>query len=409
MRLLHLSLTNFRNYARLELDVPTGIIVLQGDNAQGKTNLLEAIYYLSAMRSPRTKTDRELLNWLVVDDELPFTRLVAQIQRAEETEQIELSLVQSVRNSAKSDALALRRHIRINGVNKRMADAVGLLNAVLFLPQDIDLVSGAPHLRRRYLDDTISQIDAPYRRELQRYNRIVTRRNHLLKSLRNRSPDLSELVFWDRRLVQHGAYLIHRRQMAIQELNQAIQEIHSQLTNGQEWLQLQYSSSVQLEDQANVAYQMALPAENGAASGAGSSLEQVAALFSHQLRRVQAREMDRGVSMLGPHRDDLRFLVNGVDMNTYGSRGQQRTATLSLKLAEVEWIVRTKNDQPVLLLDDVISELDATHRGCLLEAVDAAQQVILTTTDLEHYGQGFLKRSSLWRVLAGRIEIVRPP
>jgi DNA replication and repair protein RecF len=406
MRLLHLSLTNFRNYARLELDVPAGIIVLQGDNAQGKTNLLEAIYYLSAMRSPRTKRDRELLNWLILDDELPFTRLVAQIQHAEESEQIELSLVQSIGKSMSSDALALRRHIRINGANKRMADAIGLLNAVLFLPQDIDLVSGAPKLRRRYLDDTISQIDAQYRRELQRYNRIVTRRNHLLKSFRGRSPDLSELVFWDRRLVQHGAYLIHCRQKTIQELNQAMQEIHPKLTNDQEWLQLQYSSSVRLEEQASIAYQMALPAEQSAALGAGNSPEQVAALFSQQLRRVQAKEMDRGVSMLGPHRDDFRFLVNGVDMNTYGSRGQQRTATLSLKLAEVEWIARAKNDQPVLLLDDVISELDAVHRSCLLEAVDAAQQVILTTTDLGHYGQGFLERASLWRVLAGRIETV---
>ncbi len=345
MRLLHLSLTNFRNYARLELDVPAGIIVLQGDNAQGKTNLLEAIYCLSAMRSPRTKTDRELLNWLVLDDELPFTRLVAQIQRAEETEQIELSLVQSGRNGVNSDALALRRHIRINGANKRMAEAVGLLNAVLFLPQDIDLVSGAPHLRRRYLDDVISQIDAQYRRELQRYNRIVTRRNHLLKSFRNRRPDLSELVFWDRHLVQHGAYLVHRRQLAIQKLNQAVQEIHSQLTGGREWLQLQYCSSFRLEDQDNIAYQMALPAERNTASGAGSSLEQVTALFLQQLRKTQAREMDRGVSMLGPHRDDFRFLVNGVDMNTYGSRGQQRTAALSLKLGEVEWIAGAKNDQ----------------------------------------------------------------
>ncbi len=409
MRLLHLSLTNFRNYARLELDVPAGTIVLQGNNAQGKTNLLEAIYYLSAMRSPRTKRDRELLNWLVLEDELPFTRLVAQIQRGEETEQIELSLVQSRRNSVNSDTLALRRHIRINGASKRMADAVGLLNAVLFLPQDIDLVSGTPQLRRRYLDDTISQVDSQYRRELQRYNRIVTRRNHLLKSFRGRSPDLSELVFWDRRLVQHGAYLIHRRQMAIQQLNQAIQEIHSQLSNEQEWLQLQYSSSVQLEDQSNVAYQMALPAEQSTALGASNSLEQVVASFSQQLRKVQAREMDRGVSVLGPHRDDFRFLVNGVDMNTYGSRGQQRTATLSLKLAEVEWIAQAKNDQPVLLLDDVISELDAMHRSCLLEAVDAAQQVVLTTTDLEHYGQGFLERASLWRVLAGRIETITLP
>jgi len=409
MRVLHLSLTNFRNYTRLELDLPAGIIVLQGDNAQGKTNLLEAIYYLSRIRSPRTKADRELLNWLVLQDDLPFARLVAQIQRGEDTDQIELSLVQRGGKNLGPDASALRKHIRINGANKRAAEAIGLLNAVLFLPQDINLVSSAPQLRRRYLDDTISQIDPLYRRELQRYNRVLTRRNYVLRSFRGQRPDPAQLVFWDQHLVEHGTYLIVRRQAAIQKLNEAIQRIHPKLTGEKEWLRLEYCSSVHLGSSPGVAYQIALPTEQSIPSGTEVSLPEVAASFSEQLREAQAKELAQGMSVIGPHRDDVRFLANGVDMNTYGSQGQQRTTALSLKLAEVEWVMRERNDKPVLLLDDVLSELDAMHRNCLLNTIDEAQQVIITSTDLRDFGEEFLARSSLWRVCAGRIEKLTPP
>jgi DNA replication and repair protein RecF len=408
MRVLQLGLTNFRNYTRLQLDLPAGTTVLQGDNAQGKTNLLEAIYYLSRIGSPRTRADRELVNWLVLDDDLPFARLVAQIQAGEETNQIELSLLQTNGNSLRSNASVLRKHIRINGVNRRTADAVGLLNAVLFLPQDIDLVSGAPQLRRRYLDETIPQIDPQYRRELRRYNRVLTRRNHLLRSFRGHGADPAQLVFWDQRLVEHGAYLIALRRQVLQQLSESAQNIHSQITGEREWLRLKYCSSVQLGGQPASVYQMALPTESRQSPQA-QTVPAIAALYSEQLRHSQARELEQGMSIIGPHRDDFQFLVNDVDMNTYGSRGQQRTAALALKLAEVEWITREKNDKPVLLLDDVISELDATHRRCLLETIDQAQQVILTTTDLTHYSPEFLGQASLWRVQEGRIGKLIPP
>jgi DNA replication and repair protein RecF len=409
MRVLHLGLINFRNYTRLELDLPTGITLLQGDNAQGKTNLLEAIYYLSRIGSPRTKADRELVNWLVLDDDLPFARLVGQIRRGEETDQIELSLVQTNGNGQGRGAPVLRKHIRINGVNKRTADAVGLLNAVLFLPQDIDLVSGAPQLRRRYLDDTIPQIDPPYRRELQRYSRVLRHRNHLLRSFKGRRADPAQLVFWDQRLVEHGAYLIARRQEALQQLNQLAQSIYSQVAGEQEWLRLKYCGSVRLGDHPAVAFQMALPSGPNQSPQTETSLPEIAALFSAQLRHARAKELEQGTSVIGPHRDDFQFLVNDVDMNIYGSRGQQRTATLALKLAEVEWIMRAKKDKPVLLLDDVISELDAVHRRCLLQTIDEAQQVILTTTDFSHYSAEFLQQASLWNVQAGRIQNLTSP
>jgi DNA replication and repair protein RecF len=408
MHILHLSLTNFRNYSRLELDLPAGIIVLQGNNAQGKTNLLEAIYYLSRIRSPRTKVDRELVNWLALEDDLPFARLVAQIQRAEGAEQIELSLVKSAGQSLNSNATVLRKHIRINGANKRVLDAVGLLNAVLFMPQDINLVSGAPHRRRRYLDDTICQMDPQYWRELQEYGRVLTRRNYLLKSLRGQRDD-SQLLFWDQRLVEHGAYLTLRRQQVIRQLDEFMQRIHPRLTGGEEQLRLEYCASVLMQSSPGVAYQIPLLAKQDTSPEAEISLRDVAARFADQLNKVRAKELDQGVSIIGPHRDNLRFLVNGVDMNTYGSRGQQRTITLSLKLAEVEWITQEKDDKPVLLLDDVISELDTAHRDCLLDVIDRAQQVIMTTTSLTHYSKEFLERATLWHVRAGRIEDLTLP
>jgi len=406
MRILHLSLTHFRNYSRLELDLPAGIIVLQGDNAQGKTNLLEAIYYLSRLRSPRTNVDRELVNWLALEEDLPFARLVAQIQKAEETDQIELSLVQSSGKSLNSNATVLRKHIRINGANKRVLDAVGLLNAVLFMPQDIDLVSGAPYLRRRYLDDTICQMDPQYCRELQEYNRVLSQRNHLLKSLRGQRDDSAQLLFWDQRLVEHGAYLTLRRQQVIQQLDEFVQRIHPKLTGDKERLRLEYCASARMESQPGAAYQIPLLTKQDVSPEAEASLRDVAASFASKLHEVRAKELEQGVSIIGPHRDDLRFLVNGVDMTTYGSRGQQRT---SLKLAEVKWITQEKNDKPVLLLDDVVSELDAAHRGCLLDAIDRAQQVIVTTTGLMHYDKEFLARATLWQVCAGRIENLTLP
>jgi len=408
MRLLHLSLTNFRNYARLELDLPPGIIVLQGENAQGKTNLLEAMYYLSAMRSPRTNADRELVNWLALEEALPFARLVAQIEKASEPGQIELSLVQSGSNRLNPNGAVLRKHVRINGASKRVLDAVGVLNIVLFMPQDINLVAGAPGLRRRYLDDTICQLDARYCQQLQEYNRVLTQRNPLLRSLRGQA-DNAQLAFWDQRLAEHGAYLTVRRQEAVQQLDAFIQDIHPRLTEEKERLRLEYCASVRMESRPRAAYQIPLLSKPGAGASIETSALHVAASFASQLSEARSKELELGMSTIGPHRDELRFLVNGVDMNTYGSRGQQRTITLSLKLAEAEWVTQEKNDKPILLLDDVASELDASHRECVMSALDSAHQVVITTTGLAQYKKEFLERATLWHVSGGRVEDLTLP
>jgi DNA replication and repair protein RecF len=277
------------------------------------------------------------------------------------------------------------------------------------MPQDIDLVAGAPHLRRRYLDDTICQMDPQYCRELQEYGRVLTQRNHLLKSLRRQRNDSAQLLFWDQRLVEHGAYLTLRRQQVIQQLDEFAQNIHPELTGDKERLRLEYCASARMESRPGAAYQIPLLSKQDVSPEADPSLRDVAASFGSKLQEVRAKELEQGMSIIGPHRDDLRFMVNGVDMNTYGSRGQQRTITLSLKLAEVKWITQEKNDKPVLLLDDVVSELDAAHRGCVLDAIDRAQQVVVTTTGLIHYDKEFLTRATLWQVCAGRIENLTLP
>jgi DNA replication and repair protein RecF len=412
MRIEFLSLTNFRNYARLELDFPGHTVLLQGDNAQGKTNLLEAIYYLATTRSPYAGAEHELVNWLAENQDLPHARLVAQVRKGDSSLRIEITLVRTQSSRANGPALSAtkgpryRKHIKVNGVNKRALDVIGQVNVVLFLPEDIDLVAGSPSGRRRYLDATLCQIDPHYCRALQKYNRILTQRNHLLRTLRGREGDLDQLLFWDRSLVENGAYLVARRQEVIGELDRLAQAIHLELTGQKERLRLRYEPSFDPSRPPPSDYQLPLeldlPSEPGIYQP-GTDLSQVAEAFRAQLREIRRREILQGMSLIGPHRDDLRFSVGGIDQTIYGSRGQQRTAALALKLAEVKLIGQEVGEQPIVLLDDVMSELDDARRGYLMQMIDGAQQAILTTTDLKVYSTEFLAEATLLRVREGRI------
>ncbi len=380
MRLIHLTLHNVRNYVRLEIDLPPGLTVLWGDNAQGKTNLLEAIYYLATSRSLHAGADRELVNWLAVEQEpLPYARLVGRVARQEGEVSIELTLTRQENNEGR-----YRKQIRLNGVPRRAMDLLGQLTVVLFMPEDIDLVFGPPSLRRRYLDATLCQIDPAYCQALARYNQVVTQRNALLRDLQERSGDPGQLIFWDERLVEHGAVVIARRQQALLALDGLAHTIHAQLTDGAELLRLRYLPGVRIEGEETV-------------SG-------IAARFQAQLAAWRGREMAAGMTLLGPHRDEMRFLINKADAGVYGSRGQQRTAALSLKLAEVELMRRETGEFPLLLLDDVLSELDAQRRRFLLAWLDQGpEQAILTTTDLHSLPETFLQHCRLWRVQMGRL------
>ena len=385
MRLTHLSLHNVRNYVRLELDLPPGVIVLLGDNAQGKTNLLESIYYLATSRSSHAGADRELVNWLAVEQEpLPYARFVGRVARGESETTVEITLTQQQNNG-----MRYRKQIRLNGVAKRALDLLGQLTVVLFLPEDIGLVSGSPSGRRRYLDVMLCQIDPVYCQSLSHYNRVVTQRNALLRDLRERGGDPAQLKFWDGRLVEHGAYLVARRQGALAGLDELAWAIHGELTDGAERLHLRYQPSVE---------------------AAGSEeVNAIGMAFVDQLRSLRHREIPAGMTLVGPHRDEVRFLIDDVDAGVYGSRGQQRTAALALKLAEVHLMHQETGEYPVLLLDDVLSELDAIRRRFLVQWLDhGPQQAVLTTTNLHALPETFLQRCRLWRVTQGRLTAIEP-
>ncbi|MBN1658237.1 MAG: DNA replication/repair protein RecF [Anaerolineae bacterium] len=385
MRLNHLTLHNFRNYVRLEIDLSPGVTLLAGDNAQGKTNLLESVYYLATSRSPHAGSDREVVNWLAVEQEpLPYARLVGHVTRTTGMVSIEITLTQQANNGSR-----YKKEIRINGVARRAMDMLGQLNVVLFLPEDLTLVSGSPGGRRRYLDVTLCQIDATYCRLLSRYNNILTQRNALLRDLRERGRnDAEQLAFWDERLVESGAYLVARRQCAVQMLDTLANLVHSDLTAGLEALHLRYEPSLDLDG---------LDLD-------GHAVEAIAGSFHTQVRAQRSREVAAGVTLVGPHRDEMRFLVNDVDAGIYGSRGQQRTAALALKLAEVRLMRQETGEEPVLLLDDVLSELDAHRRAFLLRSLaSGVQQSVITTTDLAVVPGAFRDQCQVWRVEAGRL------
>lgn len=394
----HLSLTNFRNYAGLELDLPPHITVLQGDNAQGKSNLLEAIYVLATSRSPRTTSDRELINWSALGDELSACRVVADVQKAKGKLHLEIAISSKTSGSPETDVFSPRhrqtpnvtpaqKRIKINGVVRRAVDLIGQLNVVTFSVHDIDLVGGEPALRRRYLDITISQIDHQYLRSLQRYQRVLWQRNQLLRAIAENRSSPDELAFWDKELVQTGAYLTVQREHTVAALNRLAQTIHDELSGGQGKLSLVYFRSIDKEKGKEE-----------------SQIQETAEKFARALSAVRAREIAQGVSLVGPHRDDLRFLVNEIDAGVYGSRGQQRTVALALKLAEAKLMQSKTGEQPVLLLDDVLSELDAKRRHHLLDAAAQHEQVIITATDLDRFEPEFLKQATLFKVSQGVIE-----
>jgi DNA replication and repair protein RecF len=405
MRLNHLSLTNFRNYVRLDLDLSNAITLLQGDNAEGKTNLLEAIYYLATASSPRARTDRELINWLANEEQMPFARLEAEVEEGDTPRQVSIALVRTPNR--------LQKEIRINGVKRRALDLIGQVKAVLFMPEDIDLIAGSPDARRRYLDASISQIDRRYYQSLQVYDRVLRQRNSLLRRLRERHRDPHQLDFWDQRLTGEGSKLIARRLEVVAELNRLIQDIHPKLTGGTERLRLLYRSTLPMAEDAalEAKYQLPLQIPGSAPTAAQAealSPSQIKTLFQQRLEAHRGEEIERGMTLTGPHRDDVRFLVGGVDMCVYGSRGQQRTIAISLKLAEVELIRSETQQEPILLLDDVMSELDEERRRYLMDVINGEQQVIITSTDLDPFAPPFLKQATVWRIDGGRVQQLSP-
>ncbi|MBN1992521.1 MAG: DNA replication/repair protein RecF [Anaerolineae bacterium] len=398
MYISQLSLTNYRNYSRLVLDLPAGPILFRGDNAHGKTNLLESICFLSTTRSIHARADQQLVNWLVLKQEtLPFARVEATVKSRPETFQLAITVVREGDN--------IRKDIRLNGAKKRAMDVIGKLTTVMFLPEDIELVTGAPAIRRRYLDSTLCQIHPNYCQALSRYNKVLAQRNALLKELFKRNSDSDQLVYWDEQLAHNGAILITQRHNAVLELDTVARRRHRELSGGKESLRLHYAPSFDFFQQAKPNYQLPLLMEELAPyTTAAPPVKEVRQTFLACLQQAHREEINRGVTLTGPHRDDLHFLVDGIDMTLYGSRGQQRTAALSTKLAEIALMQQVTGETPVLLLDDVMSELDAARRKQVIEIVDQAGQAFLTTTDWEDYDPDFRNRARLFSVTMGQVE-----
>ncbi|MBN1485944.1 MAG: DNA replication/repair protein RecF [Chloroflexia bacterium] len=387
MHLQQLELTNFRNYRHLKVRLPSGTAVLWGGNASGKTSFLEAVYMLATTRSPRAGAERELIHWQA-PFELgipPFARLVAQVQRRDGPLTIEM-VVQHRTDRQGELSSRCQKSFQVNGRKVRTQQAAGRLRAVLFQPEDLRLITGSPARRRDYVDAVLVQADPLYWKSLRRYQRVISQRNQLLRRWREQGvpPAAREqIAFWNREMVQKGAYLIVARQGLLDALAPNLEQLHGQLSGASQPFRLRYQHQVECnprEDEEGVAY-----------------------AFRRALEKAWPRERERGMTLLGPHRDDLGFLVGDVDLAAYGSRGQQRTATIALKLAQVEWLQQTSAEEPVVLLDDVLSELDPERQGYLQRwLLQGGHQVLITTTDLQVFRAPALGAAQVFRVEEGR-------
>ena len=370
--------------------------MIEGGNGQGKSNLLEAIYLLAIGKSQRASADRELVRWNL--DDTAYSQIAANILRDEESVKVQIDLAVLPRlGDNKSNPLeapdensyglqdrAVQKHIKINGIPRRISELVGQINVVLFTANDLELVYGAPYVRRRYLDILISQVNPQYLRASQNYQKVVYQRNHLLKMIREGKSYESELEFWDNRLVTEGSYIMIQRLLTIQELSELAAPLQRQLTSGEEGFSLIYHPSVKAREDR---YE-----------------ETLAGTFQHRLHEERQREIAQGVTVVGPHRDDFQLIIQGMDAGMYASRGQARTTVLAMKLGEASYMKLHRKQEPVLLLDDLLSELDEARRVHVLDKISQYQQCFITTADVHLIADHFLTRMSRYMVRNGCME-----
>ena len=352
-----LELANFRNYEELNISFNKGTNILYGDNAQGKTNILEAIYVSATTKSHKGSKDKEIIN---------FDKEEAHIRTYLEKENVETRVDMHLRKN-KSKGIA------IDGQKiKKAADLMGLLNVVFFSPEDLSIIKDGPAERRRFADMELCQLDSFYLYNLNHYNKIIGQRNKLLKDMYFQ-PELKEtLNIWDSQLVSFGSKIIERREQFVKQLGDIIFDIHKKLSGGKEELVIAYEPDVSIED------------------------------FEKQMKYNQDKDIRLKQTTTGPHRDDFSFVVNGVDIRKYGSQGQQRTAALSLKLSEIELVKKISKDTPVLLLDDVLSELDSNRQNYLLNSIGNIQTII-TCTGLDEFINNRFEINKIFKVTNGTV------
>lgn len=357
MILKSLELANFRNYEELNISFDKGTNILYGDNAQGKTNILEAIYVSATTKSHKGSKDKEIIN---------FDKEEAHIRTYLEKENVETRVDMHLRKN-KSKGIA------IDGQKiKKAADLMGLLNVVFFSPEDLSIIKDGPAERRRFADMELCQLDSFYLYNLNHYNKIIGQRNKLLKDMYFQ-PELKEtLNIWDSQLVSFGSKIIERREQFVKQLGDIIFDIHKKLSGGKEELVIAYEPDVSIED------------------------------FEKKMKYNQDKDIRLKQTTTGPHRDDFSFVVNGVDIRKYGSQGQQRTAALSLKLSEIELVKKISKDTPVLLLDDVLSELDSNRQNYLLNSIGNIQTII-TCTGLDEFINNRFEINKIFKVTNGTV------
>lgn len=357
MYIKSVQLKNFRNYESLELTFDQGTNILFGDNAQGKTNVLEATYVCGTTKSHRGSKDKEMISF---GEDESHIRMV--VQKEHISYRVDMHLK---KNKAKG--------IAINGVPiKKARELFGIVNFVFFSPEDLNIIKNGPGERRRFLDMELCQLDKIYLTDLANYNRTVNQRNKLLKDL-TFHPELRDTMeIWDRQLVQNGSKIIEKRRRFIEDLNGLIQRIHANLTGEQEHLQLFYEPDVSLEQ------------------------------FEERLRQQSMRDLQMKTTTVGPHRDDMCVTINDIDIRRYGSQGQQRTAALSLKLAEIYLVEKLIKDTPILLLDDVLSELDRNRQNYLLDSIHDIQTLI-TCTGLDDFINHQFQINKVFKVIKGNV------
>ena len=373
MNVTELRLIGFRNYEELSFVPSSGINILVGQNAQGKSNLLEALFMLATTKSLRASKELELI-YHTEFSTASTAKISADINRERDGEvllEIHLSNIE-------------KRSIRINGIRKpRSIDLLGNLNAVFFGSVELGIVSGEPSLRRRYLDLELSQISPKYVYNLASYKKVLEQRNRLLKDLRDRPIKNNGLEAWTDQLVQLGSALMEKRQFFLENIAPMANEKHRYLTAQQESLEVRYLPSIEVESGANP--------------------ERFTTAFFDAFKRAEQEELRRGLTLVGPHRDDLQFFINGKDARAFGSQGQQRTVALALKLAEYGLMESHVGEAPILLLDDVLSDLDDARRKCLLEHVEAHGQTFITCTNTRAFPKSALDSASAFQVTSGKL------
>ncbi len=394
MFLSRLQLTHFRNFHYLDLAFDRAFTVLQGPNGAGKTNLLDAVCYLATSRSHKSQTDAQSIATDVSRESIPYFQIEGHVQDG-----AGLSQLLRVYYGPRELRGRVAKILQANGERLPARNLMGRLRAVLFIPEDTRLVSEGPGVRRRYLDITLCQVDRNYFDALLQYQKVLKQRNALLKQLRaaghvsDTARVTAETRFWDESLIRYGVEVTYRRAQWLQQLVAIARSYHTRMTHDREYLDLVYRPSIRPRGSQDAKWQEPV----------GITREEWQESFGQRLHDALFRDLGQSATSVGPHRDDFLFRSNDLLLSEFGSRGQQRTAVIAYRLAEVEGIRQQCRESPLLLLDDVMSELDDVRRTTVVEVIRSLDQVIMTTTDWSHYTDDFLGQASCWKVRNGTL------